>query len=83
MIVILYRVLKLLLAFCLLLLGIAGAVLPILNGTIFIILALIIISFESTYVKHKLHFFTKKNAMLHKLHLYLENFLKKIFRIKD
>ena len=82
MIQIIYRILKLLLAGLFLLLGIAGAILPIVNGTIFIIIALILISFESKYVEKKLHFFTKKNALIHKWHLYLEKFMKKLFRIQ-
>ncbi len=83
MIVILFRILKLLLAFLLFLVGLAGIVLPILNGTIFIILALILVSFESKYVKKQFHALTKKNATIHKWHLYLEDIMKKLFGIKD
>lgn len=60
-------------------LGVAGVILPILNGTFFLILGLILISFESKYVEEKLHAVTKKNATIHKWHLYLENVLRKYF----
>jgi uncharacterized membrane protein YbaN (DUF454 family) len=59
--------------------GIAGVILPILNGTFFLILGLILISFESKYVEKKLHALTSKTALTHKLHLYLENILRKYF----
>lgn len=59
--------------------GVAGVILPILNGTFFLVLGLILISFESTYVEKKLHQITSKTALTHKLHLYLENILRKYF----
>lgn len=83
MLLIFFRILKLLLALILLLVGIAGIILPIVNGTFFLILAFILISFESKYVKHKLHALTKKNKTIHALHLYLEKIMIKLFRIKD
>ncbi len=77
-----FRALKLVLAVLFLLLGIVGIVLPIMNGTIFLIIAFILFSFESNYLKKALHNFTQKNAALHKMHLYLETFMKKIFRVQ-
>ena len=59
--------------------GVAGVILPVLNGTFFLVLGLILISFESTYVEKKLHFLTSKNTVIHKWHLYLEGWLRKYF----
>ncbi len=81
-ILLLLRLLKWLGIGLLFLLGIAGAVLPILNGTIFLMIALVLLSFESMYVKRKLHAFTSKNATANKWHLYVEAKLKKFLKIK-
>ena len=59
--------------------GIAGVVLPILNGTFFLILGLVLISFESKYVEKKLHRITSKNKVIHEWHLLLEKWLRKYF----
>lgn len=64
----------------LLFIGIVGLVLPILNGVIFLILGLILISFESAYVEKKLTSLTEKNKFTKELHGRLEKFLRKIFR---
>lgn len=64
-------------------LGIAGAILPVVNGTFFLVIGLILISFESKYVETRLHHLTKKSALIHKWHLYLENWLRKYFVRKD
>jgi uncharacterized membrane protein YbaN (DUF454 family) len=64
------------------LLGFAGLILPILNGTFFILLALILLSFESPSIKKKLHVITSKNETVHKWHLYIEEKLKKFLKIK-
>lgn len=61
-------------------LGIAGIILPIINGTFFLIIGLILISFESRYVETKLHRLTSKSKLLHTWHLNLEKYLRKIFR---
>ncbi len=59
--------------------GVAGVILPILNGTFFLVLGLILISFESKYVEQKLHALTSKNKVIHSWHLKLEGFLRKYF----
>ena len=59
--------------------GVAGVILPILNGTFFLILGLILISFENKYVEEKLHQLTSKSALIHKWHVYLEVWLRKYF----
>lgn len=63
----------------LILVGIAGLILPILNGTIFLIVGFILISFESPYVERKLQELTSKNKLLHKYYLKLDGFLRKHF----
>jgi uncharacterized membrane protein YbaN (DUF454 family) len=82
MIFIFLRLLKLLAITLLFLVGLAGIVLPILNGTLFLLLALILVSSESPYVKKKLHELTDKNDTAHRWHLYLEILVKKVFRTK-
>ena len=64
-------------------LGVAGVILPIVNGTFFLIIGLVLISFESNYVKKKLHILTSKNKVIHKWHLYLEGVLRKYFVRKE
>jgi membrane protein implicated in regulation of membrane protease activity len=59
--------------------GVAGVILPFLNGTFFLVLGLILISFESKYVEKKLHALTDKNKYAKKWHTYLEQFLRKYF----
>lgn len=63
-------------------LGIAGLVLPIINGTFFLIVGLVLISFESRSVEKKLHALTSKSKLIHKWHLYIETYLRKIFKRK-
>lgn len=60
--------------------GIIGLVLPFINGTLFLIIGLILLSFESKYVEKKLHYYTDKNTTLKKWHLYFERKLRKLFR---
>ncbi len=62
----------------LVLIGLAGLLLPIVNGTILLIIGLIIISFENPIIEKKLYAFTQKNHTLHSWHLKLEKFLRKI-----
>lgn len=62
--------------------GIAGLILPIINGTFFLILGLILISFESHYVKKKLYALTSKTKWTLSWHMYLEKMLMKIFKHK-
>lgn len=60
--------------------GILGLFLPILNGTILLIIGFIIISFEVPVVEKKLFQLTKKNATVHVWHMSLEKTLRKLFR---
>ena len=82
MIFILLRLLRWLTIGILFLFGFAGVILPIVNGTFFLLLALVLLSFESPYVKIKLHALTNKNKTAQKWHLYIEEKLKKILKIK-
>lgn len=73
------KILHILLGLTLLILGLAGLVLPILNGTIFLIVGFILISFESPYVEKKLQNFASKNKTIHSIYLKLDVILRKIF----
>jgi uncharacterized protein YqgC (DUF456 family) len=65
----------------LILLGILGLVLPVLNGTVLLIIGLIILSFEYPYIERKLFTITQKNKVIHALYLKLEKIMRRIFRI--
>lgn len=64
----------------LLLVGIAGLVLPILNGVVFLLLGLIILSFESPYLEKHLEAYSKKNKHIHHWYEKLNQLMKKLFR---
>jgi uncharacterized protein YqgC (DUF456 family) len=74
------KILYLLLGLSLILLGIAGLVLPIINGTILLIIGFIIISFESPTLEKKLYTLTQKNAIIHGLYVKIDRFLRKFFK---
>jgi uncharacterized membrane protein YbaN (DUF454 family) len=74
------KIMHLSVGFLVVLLGIAGLVLPILNGTLLLIIGFIIISFESPYVEKKLFTLTQKNKTVHALYLRLEKALRVFFR---
>lgn len=74
------KAMHIILGFTIILIGIAGLVLPILNGTLFLIIGFIILSFESEKLEHKLLSLTKRNATIHSWHLKLEKILRKLFR---
>ncbi len=61
--------------------GILGLILPIINGTVLLIIGLIIISFENPYVEKKLFTITQRNKIIHSLYLKLEKIIRKIFRV--
>jgi uncharacterized membrane protein YbaN (DUF454 family) len=73
------RVINVTIGVLFLLLGVAGLVLPILNGLIFLIAGFIIISFESPTVEKKLFHITRKNGHIHAWHMKLDKWLRKIF----
>lgn len=59
--------------------GLLGLVLPILNGLLFLVCGLIVLSFESRYVEKKLFEMTQKNKFAHHWHLKLEKWLRRFF----
>lgn len=63
----------------LVMIGLFGLVLPIINGTVLLIIGFIILSFESVYVERHLHAVTKKNDRVHQLHLFLEKKIRRLF----
>ncbi len=74
------RLIHLLVGIVLVLLGLAGLVLPILNGTILLLLGLIIISFESPYVEYHLSRLAHKNTFIGGWYEKLLTFMNKMFR---
>lgn len=73
------KILYLSLGSLLIMIGVAGLVLPIINGTVLLIVGFIILSFESVYVERNLHAVTKKNHKVHQLHLFLEKKIRSLF----
>jgi uncharacterized membrane protein YbaN (DUF454 family) len=69
-----------LLGIFLLLIGVAGLVLPILNGVVFLLLGLILLSFESPYIEQKLAHYSEKNHHTSKIYKKLNTWMRKIFR---
>jgi len=74
------KALHIVLGCTIILIGIIGVVLPIVNGTLFLIVGLIILSFESDRLEKKLLSLTKRNNTLHSWHIKLEKILRKIFK---
>lgn len=75
------KLLHIVLGISLIVLGIAGLVLPVLNGTLFLLLGLILLSFESTYIEKHLHALAKKNRRVDTGYEKLLAYMKKLFRI--
>jgi uncharacterized membrane protein YbaN (DUF454 family) len=69
------------LAIVMLIIGACGIVLPILNGTLFVVLGLILLSFESRKVELFLERWSKKNIHVEKFYNKLNGFLRKLFRV--
>lgn len=66
----------------LLLIGLAGLILPILNGTLFVLLGLILLSFESTVLEKKLLHLSKKNKTVETWYHKLSTLMKRIFKVR-
>ena len=75
------KILHLLLGIILVAIGLLGMVLPVIHGTIPLIVGLILLSFESTWLEKKLLHFSSKNKHTKHWHEKLELILKKFFRI--
>ena len=74
------KVFHVVLGIFLLMIGVAGLVLPILNGTVFLLLGFILLSFEIPYVEERLESITQKNNTLHHFYKKLQKWMKKLFR---
>ncbi len=74
------KIFLVLLGICLIIVGIAGVVLPVVNGTFFILLGIILLSFESKYIEERLLRVVEKNKTLHKWHKKIDHVLRKVFR---
>lgn len=67
------------LAILLIIVGICGLVLPILNGVIFLLLGFILLSFESPYIHHHLQRLAAKNDHINTWYKKLDAWMRKIF----
>lgn len=74
------KIMHLSLGILIVLIGITGLVLPIINGTLLLIVGFIILSFESPYLEQKLFTLTQKNKLIHSIYLRLEKGLRTFFR---
>lgn len=75
------KLLHIVLGLSMITLGVAGLVLPVLNGTLFLLLGLILLSFESTYIEKHLHALARKNKRIDTGYEKLLTFMKKLFGI--
>lgn len=73
------KIFHLLLAAVLILVGITGLVLPVLNGLIFLLLGFILLSFESPYVEAHLSKLAHRNTVLGGWYEKLNTWMRKIF----
>lgn len=73
------KLLHVILGILLILLGITGLVLPVLNGTLLLLLGFILLSFESPYVEQHLRKLAEKNRLTKEWHEKLTTFMKKHF----
>ena len=73
------KILHIGLAIILIAIGIAGLVLPILDGVIFLLLGFILLSFESTYIEEHLNRIAKKNKRIDLWYEKLNTWMRKNF----
>jgi uncharacterized membrane protein YbaN (DUF454 family) len=64
-----------------LLIGILGFVLPVLNGTLFVVIGLILISFEHKKTEDFLNRLASRNSKVQALYTKLYNSMKRLFRV--
>jgi uncharacterized membrane protein YbaN (DUF454 family) len=74
------RTLQILLGILLVVIGIAGLILPMLNGIVFLLLGLIILSFEHPQVEYALNKYAHKNKKVGEWYEKLDIWLRKIFK---
>lgn len=77
------KIFRITLAVVLLLVGIFGLVLPILNGVIPIVIGLILLSFESKYLEGRLEHFARKNHHVEHWYHRLAKRMRTFFRINS
>lgn len=70
------------LAIVLLIVGVAGLVLPILNGTFFIVVGLILLSFEHKKTEQFLERYASKHKSVEKVYIKMNSALRSFFGIE-
>ncbi len=73
------KLIHIFLGIALVLLGVVGLVLPILNGIIFLLLGFILLSFESPYIEFHLSKLAHKNITIGSWYEKLLIFMKRLF----
>lgn len=73
------KLIHLVLGILLIAIGVAGLVLPLLNGTLLLLLGFILLSFESKYVEEKLNKLAHKNTRIGEWYEKLARFMKRTF----
>lgn len=73
------RTLHISLALLMLTIGLLGIVLPLLNGTLFIVIALILLSFENRKLEQFLERWMSKNKTAHRVYEKLNSLLRRWF----
>lgn len=60
--------------------GVLGVVLPIVHGTFFLLLGVVLLSLESRYIEERLLKVVEKNKTLHHWHKKMDIWLRKFFK---
>ncbi len=68
------------LGFSLILIGVLGLILPILNGTLILLVGIILLSFESSYIEKILLKIVERNELMKKWHKKLDTLLRSWFK---
>jgi uncharacterized membrane protein YbaN (DUF454 family) len=74
------KLLLIILGLSLILIGVIGLVLPILNGTLLLLVGIIILSFENAYVERILLKIVERNDLMKKWHKKLDILLRSLFK---
>ncbi len=74
------RTFYIIIAIFLVLLGITGIILPFLHGTMFLMIGLILLSFEIPYIEYHLERLVQKNNRINILHKKLHKWTREIFK---
>lgn len=74
------KVIHIVLGLVLVIIGVAGLILPLIHGILFLLVGLILLSFESPYVEQTLSRLAKKNKKLDDWYIRASRYVQKVFK---